>query len=136
MIQHMPRQSPFKQQLIPPITAGLTAPQAAQVLGLSRQTINSARRKHDYMYAPDCMNPLATPHILTPRYPLGVTRTRKLHEKHAAHQWLKDNLPVKSGSKHEVHTQHDTNYELFRDYVADLKKRGIGKYSIYGVCMV
>lgn len=126
MIKQMPRQSPFRQQLIPPITTGLTSLQAAQAFGVSRQTITSTRRKFDYMYSSDCMFLPSTPNILTTRYPLGVTRTRKLPEKHAAFRWLKDNLPVKSGSKREVHSQHDPNYELYLDYVADVKKLAIG----------
>ena len=119
----MPRQSPFKPQLIPPVTAGLSSQQAAAALGCTRQTISSARRKQP---SSGSMFPSATPNILTTAYPLGVTRSRKLHEKHAAYHWLHDNLPVKSGSKHQVHVQHDTNYQLYADYVNDMKKRGIG----------
>ena len=126
MIKHMPRQSPFKQQLIPPITAGLSSQQAASALDVTRQTVSSARRKYSCLSS-DCMFPSSTPNILTTAYPLGVTRTRKLHEKHDAMRWLKDNLPVKSGSAHEVYTQHDSNYQLYEDYTNDIKQHDMSK---------
>ena len=127
MISSLPRQSPFRQQLIPPITQGLSSPEAATALHLTRQTINAARR--NTAYSSDNMFPPSTPSILTTAYPLHTKRPRKLLEKHAAVRWLKDNLPVKSGSKHEVHTQHDTNYLLYDDYKKDMKQQDISKYT-------
>ena len=93
--------------------------QAASTLRVTRQTISSARRKHL------CLS--STPNILATAYPQGVTRTRKLPLKHAAYHWLHDNLPVKSGSKNEVHIQHNTNYQLYNDYIKDTKTHGSGK---------
>ena len=111
MITSLPRQSPFRQQLIPPITQGLSSSDAASALHLTRQTISAARRN----------NTSASPSILTTKYPIHVKRTRKLQEKHDAVRWLKNNLPVKSGSNREVYTQHDTNYQLYVDYTNDIK---------------
>jgi hypothetical protein len=67
------------------------------------------------------MFPPDTPNILTTKYPLHVKRPRKLPEKHATVKWLKDNLPVKSGSKTEVYVQHDTNYQLYDEYKKDME---------------
>ena len=124
MIKNMPPLSPFRQQLIPSITVGLTSPEAATALGCSRQTISKARR--NLTYNPDNMFPPTTPNILTTAYPLGTKRPRKSKEKHSAARWLKDHLPVKSGSKYEVHTQHDTNYKLYEDYRTDMEAIGNG----------
>jgi hypothetical protein len=123
----MPPQSPFKQQLIPSITSGLSSQQAASALSVTRQTINAARRNTTYssnnMFAP------ATPNILTTKYPLHVKRPRKLQEKHEAVRWLKDNLPVKSGSKTETYTQHDHNYQLYNEYNKDMTTVNMSKFN-------
>ena len=123
----MPPQSPFKQQLIPSITSGLTSQQAASALSVTRQTINAARR--NTTYSSDNIFPPATPNILTTKYPLHVKRVRKLTEKHEAIKWLKDNLPVKSGSKNVVHTQHDQNYQVYQEYKNDMTVINTSKYN-------
>ena len=127
MIQGMPPQTPFRQQLIPSITQGLSATEAAAALHLTRQTINAARRNTSY--SPNNMFPPETPNILTTKYPLHVKRPRKLQEKHDAVKWLKDNLPVKSGSKTETYTQHDHNYQLYNDYKKDMVAMKISKFN-------
>ena len=125
MISSLPPQSPFRQQLIPSITQGLSSSDAASALHLTRQTISAARRNNTY--SPDNMFPPATPSILTTKYPLHVKRTRKLQEKHHAVRWLKDNLHVKSGSKREVYTQHDLNYQLYKQYKENMEAVNISK---------
>lgn len=127
MIQSLHRQSPFRPQLIPPITQGLSSSDAALALGLTRQTISAARRKATYMYAPESMYPPTTPSILTTKYPIHVNRTRKLQEKHDAVRWLKDMLYVKSGSKTEVYTQHDLNYQVYDEYKKDMETVNMSK---------
>ena len=117
LITSLPRQSPFRQQLIPPITHGLSSSDAAAALHLTRQTISAARR--NTTYSSDSMFPPSTPSILTTKYPLHVKRTRKLQEKHDAVRWLKDNLHVQSGSTTEVYTQHDLNYQVYDNYKKD-----------------
>ena len=69
----------------------------------------------------------ATPSILTTKYPIHVKRTRKLQEKHEATRWLKDNLYVKSGSKTEVYTQHDLNYQIYDKYKKDMEADNMSK---------
>lgn len=127
MIQGMPPQTPFRQQLIPSITQGLSATEAAAALHLTRQTINAARRNTSY--SSDNLFPPATPNILTTKYPLNVKRLRKLQEKHDAVKWLKDNLHVKSGSKTETYTQHDRNYQLYNEYKQDMTTVHMSKYT-------
>jgi hypothetical protein len=117
MIQELAPQTPFRQQLIPSITQGLSATKAAAALHLTRQAINAARRSTSY--SSDNMFPPSTPNILTTKYPLHVKRPRKIKEKHEAVKWLKDNLPVKSGSKTETYTQHDHDYQLYNRYKKD-----------------
>lgn len=119
MIASMPRQSPFRQQLIPPITQGLSSSDASSALHLTRQTISAARRNPTY--STDNMFPPTTPSILTTKYQLSVKRLRKLPEKHAAVRWLKDYLPVKSGSKTERFVQYDHNYQAYNDYKEDME---------------
>ena len=108
MISSLPRQSPFRQQLIKPITQGLTSSVAASALHLTRQTIHAARRCNSHSHD-----------ILTTKYPTHVQRARKLQEKQDAIRWLKDNLYVKSGSATEVYTQHDLNYQVYEKYKKD-----------------
>ena len=127
MITSLPRQSPFRQQLIPPITQGLSSSEAAAALHLTRQTISASRRKATYMYAPESMFPPSTPSILATKYPIHVKRTRKLQEKHDAVRWLKDNLYVKSGSKTEIYTQHDLNYQVYQEYKQDMEAVNMSK---------
>ena len=55
MISSLPRQSPFRQQLIKPITQGLTSSVAASALHLTRQTINAARRCNSHSH--DILSP-------------------------------------------------------------------------------
>ena len=125
MISSLPRQSPFRQQLISPVTQGLSSSDAASALHLTRQTISAARRNNTY--SSDNMFPPATPSILTTKYPIHVKRTRKLQEKHDAVRWLKDNLYVKSGSKTEVYTQHDLNYQVYDEYKKDMEAVNMSK---------
>ena len=125
MIASLPQQSPFRQQLIPPITQGLSSSDAASALHLTRQTISAARRNNTY--SSDNMFPPPTPSILTTKYPIHVKRTRKRQEKHDAVRWLKDNLYVKSGSKTEVYTQHDLNYQVYDEYKKDMEAVNMSK---------
>lgn len=127
MLTSLPRQSPFRQQLIPPITQGLSSTEAATALQLTRQTVWKARTNNKY--TTENMFPPATPSILTTPYPLGTKRSRKLYETHSASRWLKDNLPVKSGSKYETYVQHDQNYKLYEDYKKDMKTANMGECS-------
>ena len=135
MIISLPPQSPFRQQLIPPITTGLSSSEAASALHLHRKTIWQARASNTY--SPDNLLPPSTPSILSTKYPINTKRPRKLMEKHIATKWLKDNLPVKSGSKYETYVQHDTNYKLYNDYQNHMKEHNMGTLyddmlNIYG----
>ena len=48
-------------------------------------------------------------------------------EKDAAKNWLKDYLPVMSGSKKDIHIQHDRNQELYDNYRNDMEEKKQGQ---------
>ncbi len=117
----MPPQLPYRQQLLPSITQGLSPPVAAAALGTTRQTIATSRRR--------ALQPVAADHVLAVKYPPNTHRQRNIAQKHAALNWLRDTLPVKSGSKQETHVQYDTDQQLYSDYKQAMAHIDTGQYT-------